>query len=463
MYRVFAGLWIALLAGCGLQDAFIGDRTVVARAGDHVIRVQELAEMLAPGRHLGLRRGIAERWVRWWVDYSLFVQRIEAGDSLLDSATVLQTRWPDARDALVDELYARLTQERVSLTPAVVDSAYAAGDLRVIDHILIEVPADVSEREKVKRRRRAEALRAQLAAGGPWALANEANEDPVAKARGGSVGVIGWGATVPEFERTAFTLEPGDLSPVTETVHGYHIIRRPLLDEVREPFARALEDTLLTRMEEAYSEELAARWEVRLEVRAPEIMRDASAQPYQAKQSRKRIGSYRGGRFTAADFIRWLQVLAMERHEWVERATDGELREFAGTLIGYELEWIEARNAGIELPDSNFVAMKRRLAQDVAALRRVLAVDSVRAAAATAEQAARAARVAVSAYLARRASGDPAEIAVVPPFLADKLRSEARWHIRYAAVDRILERAGELRAALDSAGATAGNAGTRGR
>ena len=56
-------------------------------------------------------------------------------------------------------------------------------------------------------------------------LAKEFSTDPGSKEKGGDLGWFGHGQMVPEFERWMFGLRPGDLSPVVETVHGFHIIR----------------------------------------------------------------------------------------------------------------------------------------------------------------------------------------------------------------------------------------------
>ena len=57
------------------------------------------------------------------------------------------------------------------------------------------------------------------------ALAKEHSDCPSSN-DGGSLGMFGRGAMVPEFESAAFALEVDATSDVVETAFGYHLIKR---------------------------------------------------------------------------------------------------------------------------------------------------------------------------------------------------------------------------------------------
>ncbi|HXE62607.1 MAG TPA: peptidyl-prolyl cis-trans isomerase [Bryobacteraceae bacterium] len=89
-------------------------------------------------------------------------------------------------------------------------------------HILLKSDASNDAAVKVK----AEDLLKQIQGGADFAkLAKEKSEDPGSAQNGGELGWIVRGQTVPEFEKAAFSLKPGETSGLIKTEYGYHIIR----------------------------------------------------------------------------------------------------------------------------------------------------------------------------------------------------------------------------------------------
>ncbi len=94
-----------------------------------------------------------------------------------------------------------------------------------VRHILIKTQGKPKE-EAPKLKAKAEDLLKQIKAGADFAeLAKKNSDDPGSAEKGGEYGWMTRGQTVPNFEKAAFSLKPGEISGVIDTEYGYHIIQ----------------------------------------------------------------------------------------------------------------------------------------------------------------------------------------------------------------------------------------------
>lgn len=92
-------------------------------------------------------------------------------------------------------------------------------------HIFKRVAPGTDAATKQKARAALEPVLKQVKGGGDFAgLARQHSEDGSAQA-GGDLNFFGRGQMVPEFEKTAFAMKPGDTSEIVESQFGYHIIK----------------------------------------------------------------------------------------------------------------------------------------------------------------------------------------------------------------------------------------------
>lgn len=123
------------------------------------------------------------------------------------------------------------------------------GDSVEARHILVLVDAKATDTEKADKKKAIDAAYTRVTGGEDFgAVAREVSEDPGSKARGGELGSFTKGQMVPEFEQFAFSLKPGQVSPVFSTQYGYHFLqvtgvqpaRTVPFEEVKERIERLL-------------------------------------------------------------------------------------------------------------------------------------------------------------------------------------------------------------------------------
>ena len=123
--------------------------------------------------------------------------------------------------------------------------AYRVPEQVKVSHILIKTPlagpdGKVDEKGAAEAQHRAEDLLRQIKSGAKFEdLAKKYSEDPGSAKEGGSLGWIGRGQTVPEFEKTAFSLPRGQISDLVKSSYGFHIIR---VDDKHDAHLKSLDE-----------------------------------------------------------------------------------------------------------------------------------------------------------------------------------------------------------------------------
>jgi peptidyl-prolyl cis-trans isomerase C len=91
-------------------------------------------------------------------------------------------------------------------------------------HILIKVDPKGGDAAKAAAKKKIEEIQEKLKNGGNFeALAKEYSEDTT-RDKGGDLGYFTKGRMVKPFEEAAFSLQVGQVSPIVESIYGYHLI-----------------------------------------------------------------------------------------------------------------------------------------------------------------------------------------------------------------------------------------------
>jgi hypothetical protein len=454
MRRLSLVLLVLMVAGCdALKDAFSARAENVSTANGPVLTVDQLAQLAGSGKQVPLDPISLSRLAHVWVDYALFAQALAKGQNLRDSATMAEAMWPLVSQLKWERFHEKLIAPRAKLSDQQVDSAYQAGEARLFQHILFQVPSSAAPTIDAQKRRQADQVLPQARSAGSrfGQLASRYSEDPGSKARGGSLGVSERGQFVQAFEDAAWQLDPGAVSAVVKSPFGYHIIRRPPLAEVRDSFQSSLEERLAYRLDSLYLDSLTTQRRIEPVSRAAAVVRGAAQDLDDARTSSRTVVRFRGGAFQVKHLVRWLAALDPSVAQALPQATDDQINQFLKVVVQRQILLEQADSAGVTLSADDWRMMRAQHDSALSTLASVLTLSPsvLQDSASTPEARVALAMVHVQDYFERVVRGR-ARFYPVPPFLGETLRAHAKWSVDQAGVRRALELAKNLRAAADS-------------
>ena len=140
-------------------------------------------------------------------------------------------------------------------------SQYGTPESRDVRHILISEKGTDGKVDFEKSKAKADQIYAELRGGADFAeLAKQSSDDPGSKDSGGKL-TISRGQTVPEFDKTSFELEKGEVSRPVKTQYGYHVIEA--LSPVRPAKTTSLDQvkaSIRTTLLQQKRNEVVSKW-----------------------------------------------------------------------------------------------------------------------------------------------------------------------------------------------------------
>jgi peptidyl-prolyl cis-trans isomerase D len=171
-----------------------------------------------------------------------------------------------------------------------------------VSHILIKTPlpgpdGKVDEKGVAEAQRRAEDLLKQLKAGASFDdLAKKYSEDPGSAKEGGSLGWIGKGRTVPEFEKAAFSQPIGKVGDLVKSSYGFHIIRVDARQDAHMKTLDEVKDQIEPILKQQKAQEIAQK-------QAEDLLQQAKTQGLDAAAAAKGVPVVTSDFFSRKDMV----------------------------------------------------------------------------------------------------------------------------------------------------------------
>lgn len=221
--RLLLGVLVLALAFLGCSKEKVQEGQVLAQVNDARITLEEFKKEitnLPPGlKPLVSGPEGQKRFLEDMIKRELLLQ--EAGRRRIEERPEVRERLSDFKKRLL--LEALITEEiekKAGINDEEVRQYYDAHpeEFRVYRirarHILVNSEKEAKEvQARLKGKEKFEDLARKL------------SRDEGSREQGGDLGYFSRGQMVPEFERAAFSLKPGEVSGIVKTPYGYHLIK----------------------------------------------------------------------------------------------------------------------------------------------------------------------------------------------------------------------------------------------
>ena len=194
---------------------------------------------------------------------------------LADNHTTEATVLENLHDSLLRQaIYVKLTSgvnvsdKEVTAYYVKNKKSYAQPASRQVRHIL------------VKNKALADQIYAQLSSSDAQfaALAKKYTIDPGSKAKGGALGTITKGQTVPAFDKVAFSIQTGKVAPPVKSAYGWHVIEATsnTVPASQKPLNKALKTTIRGTLLTQKKQNVANKWFVAFQKKIEKNVRYAA-------------------------------------------------------------------------------------------------------------------------------------------------------------------------------------------
>jgi hypothetical protein len=259
------------------------------------------------------------------------------GDTLTDSTTVAQSIMPDAVRGVIMEYFNVRANSMPPVTDEAADSAVRAGAVRTFQHILVRInPTDDSltiEAAKV----RARDLWQELQGGADFeAVMRRASEDTVSRANRGLLPSLTRADVPPTMVDKLWALQPGEFASPMYRGEGYHIMRRVVGTDAREPTKRWLAPRFARLADSIYVDSLSNAAKLEIPAEAINRLRMMVREPLPL-DGEAPLAKWEGGAMEPAEARMWISVLPTSERATMRTAPDSSLVLFLREIAQREL------------------------------------------------------------------------------------------------------------------------------